>query len=508
MRRMRIHLLAAVVPAALMACSVEAPQQESTPVTPLLSAEAVTLPGAFYPLSPGNEWVYRYRIEFQLFPDDGPPEPPQVVVQTVRRRQTDYYEHEGTEYLVEEESVGFLTTAKRLYRQDRRGLYEADVPLIEGAKSGGPVLADRMQHLVSAVASRSNVDPACIASHLRRHAEIMAIVMGSSPQATPPGDGLQRDELLRLAYPLRPGAAWVVRDEPLFVSTVEGVDPGAGSPAYRIRMDSDLFGPDDQVHFWYGRCGFGGMRAHLEGVAFDMNGHRLGYIVSEETWDLVGVDIDRAGCEVRPETDDHGGNVNSYPIQAGNRWTYEIRTSVVIGGGPPVVATTIADDEQVGWVDIEGRSYMKEVTTSRDAVPWTAVQYLRQDRAGLYSLDSQTSSARSAILGAAMALRGGAGEGEATQLVYPLKVGDTWTIRDNETLGKWTATVEGKDRLSLPAGDFDAHRIRVVRDYESVGDELFVWYARSGLVKVFAHSRTVKGYVEEEWTLQELDLGP
>jgi len=508
MRRVRIHLLAAVIPAALVACSVEPPQQESTPVTPLLSVEAVTLPGAFYPLSPGNEWVYRHRFEMQLIPDDGPSDPPEVVVETVRRRQTDYREHEGTEYLLEEESVGFLTTAKRLYRQDRRGLYEADVPLIEGTKSDGPVLADRMLSIVSAVASRQDVDPACIARHLQRHAEVVAMVTGSSPQPSPPGDGLQRDELLRLAYPLRPGAAWVVRDTPLFVSTVEGLDPRAGSPAYRIRMDSDLFGPDDLVHFWYGRCGFGGMRAHLEGVLVDLNGHRLGSIVSEETWDLVGVDIDRAGCVVRPETDDHGGNVNSYPIKVGNRWTYEIRTSEVIGGGPPVEATMIADDEQVERVDTNGRSYMKEVTTSRDAVPWTAVQYLRQDRAGLYSLDPPTSSARSAVLGAAMALRGGAGEGEATQLVYPLKVGDTWTIRDNETLGKWTANVEGKDRLSLPAGDFDAHRIRIVRDYDSLGDELLVWYSRSGLLKVFAHSRTVKGFVEEEWTLQELDLAP
>lgn len=508
MRRVRIHLLAAVVPAALMACSIEAPQQESTPVTPLLSAEAVTLPGAFYPLSPGNEWVYRRRFEFQLIPDDGPPLPPVVTVITIRHRQTDYYEHEGNEYLVEEEFVDFLPSKKLLYRQDRRGLYEADLPLIEGAKSEGPVLAGRMQNIVSAVTSRYDVDPGCIARHLRRHAEVVAMVTGSTPQATPPGDGLQRDELLRLAYPLRPGAAWVVRDDPLYVSTVEGIDPRDGSPAYRIRMDSDLFGPDDLVHFRYGRCGFDGMRAHLEGVATDMNGHRIGYIVSEETWDPVAVDIDRAGCAVRPEPGDHGGNVNSYPIRVGNRWTYEIRTSEVMDGGTPVVATTIADDEQVEWVDVDGRSYMKEAITSRGEPSWTAVQYLRQDRAGLYSLDPSTSSRRSTILGAAMALRGGAGEGEATQLVYPIKVGDTWTIRDNDTLGKWTATVEGKDRLSLPAGEFDTHRIRIDRDYDSFGDELLVWYSRSGLVKVFAHSRTVKGFVEEEWTLQELDLGP
>jgi hypothetical protein len=101
-------------------------------------------------------------------------------------------------------------------------------------------------------------------------------------------------ELLRLKYPLHTRASWTVRTDPLFVQTVEGVDPletvAGNEVAYRIRVDSELFDPHDRVWIWYGSSGFLQLRTHLEGEGTDGLGHNFTF-VSEESYTLTELSL-------------------------------------------------------------------------------------------------------------------------------------------------------------------------------------------------------------------------
>jgi len=492
----RFHLLAVLIPAVLTACSAQPPDQQTTPVAPsFAAADAVTLPGAFYPISVGNQWTFRRVVSLSVIPDAGEPPPPEVTVDQMSRRQTMIYGEGDAQYILEQDYIGPYPGLARLYRQDRSGLYEGILYAPPSKTTAGPQL------LGKALSARAGADPSCLEALLRRHAEVMGLVNG----AVPPGDGLRPGEFLRLAYPLHEGATWVVADSPLLVSTVEGVDLIAGSPAYRIRFENELIGPDDQVYLWFGRCGSVAVYMRLEAVATDETGNRIGTAVSEETWDLQSVDIDRGGCEVGSDNGVVGGNFNAYPLAVGNRWTYRIEYRQPLGWFATVV---IADQEQVSTADVDGRTYIKEVVTARAPAGWTSVSYLRQDPKGLYRLDRPAFAVRSkheTVRAVAWAAVGG-GPGEATELVYPLQVGRAWTIRDDAVLGLWTATVEARERLSLPVGEYDAFRIRIERNTAPSGSELFVWYGSAGVLRVLALTQTIDGISSEEWTLQELEL--
>lgn len=498
MPRQRFPLLAVFIPVVLIAiaCSVDPTDQETTPVAPSFTVDdAVTLPGAFYPLSVGNRWTYRRVMSLSVVPDEGTPPPPEVTVDTMTRRQVWIQSLADREYVREEDYIGPYLWSVRWYRQDRHGLYEGGIPTrVSGKLTAGS------RPLGSAVSMRVGADPTCLGALLRKHAEVMQLAFG-----TPPGNGSDSGEIQRLAYPLHEGVTWVVNDFPLVVATVEGLDRIAGSPAYRIRIDNELTGPDDQVYYWFGRCGFVAMHTRLEAVATDENGSRIGVAVSEETWDLESVDIDHGGCEVGSDNGVIGGDINTYPLAVGNHWTYRIERRYPLSW---YVTVFIVDEEQVATADIDGRTYIKEVLTYRAPAELTSVSYLRQDHEGLYRLDPPQLAAGSPQKGAhALARAVVSGDlGEQTELAYPLKVGRTWTIRDDATHGLWTATVEARERVSLPIGEYNAFRVRINRETDPVGSELLVWYGSVGVLRVLSQSQTIEGIATEEWTLQEVDL--
>lgn len=261
-----------------------------------------------------------------------------------------------------------------------------------------------------------------------------------------------------------------------------------------------------------------------------------------------------------------------YPLELGNRWLYsdDNLVQIIPNGGPPAtpfeeqgsIAMEMACTEAVGE-----RQYQVEHATydapSGSAESW--VRY-RQDRTGLYELDVSTfdppacagggtamsrpeSATAPTLVDRALAarpdyrpyrssleplerkraaldeiLRGRsrlatqqALEGELTRLVYPLRQGAQWAIRNDPA---FTATVEGTDALDLPAGRFHGYRIRI----EAPGlfgsnDRVLTWYDRNGALQLLAHFEgpmtdadgNVTGMViiDETRKLEELSLvGP
>ena len=99
---------------------------------------------------------------------------------------------------------------------------------------------------------------------------------------------------LRLAAP---GVArsWIIRADPLFRSRVLGVErlrvPAGRFLAYRIRIDSDLFGANDRVFVWYGRKGFLKFWAHLELPDTDQDGNLTHIVTTEDQEVLDGFNL-------------------------------------------------------------------------------------------------------------------------------------------------------------------------------------------------------------------------
>jgi hypothetical protein len=180
------------------------------------------------------------------------------------------------------------------YRQDATGLYEADVlltqppaPSVTGTAARMEIGPARRQFPVgfrarlpveqAAACERAWNDLQDRIAALRR----LSAAPGSELRST----SLMSDEITRLDYPMRPGGQWTIRLDPYFASTVEGVDhlrlPAGDFPAYRIRIDSEAFGPDDTVHLWFGRSGQLQAQFHLTGIATDVDGNEIGRFVYE-----------------------------------------------------------------------------------------------------------------------------------------------------------------------------------------------------------------------------------
>ena len=107
-----------------------------------------------------------------------------------------------------------------------------------------------------------------------------------------PATGPQgQPEIQRLAYPLAVGREWIVRPDPLFTERVEARETVVVGTrrlvAWRIRIESDLFGPDDRVWLWVSHEGELRFRYHLVSAAVDDTGNPVGTVVTEEDQQLV-----------------------------------------------------------------------------------------------------------------------------------------------------------------------------------------------------------------------------
>ena len=251
--------------------------------------------GGYYPLAIGNRSSYtgisRYRVN-----DD----PWMETVYGEERELTGFEDLNGRTYMVETqnriENQDTISTYWIRYRQDRAGLYEADVSVTQppGSLASGAAPArinpgEREWHRLAA-----SIPPEHHDSYRRAWEQITTRMRAlralvESPElaaaARPPGS-VQPDELTRLMYPLYPGQTWIIRADPLFTSEVQIHEvlrlPVGRFGAWRIRILSELFGKQDRVYMWYGRSGFLKLTADLVGVATDELGNPVGTINSQD----------------------------------------------------------------------------------------------------------------------------------------------------------------------------------------------------------------------------------
>jgi len=298
-RRPALALLAALS----LSCSSERhaaiPSQPSIPPGEMGAASSTAR--AFYPIHLGNHWSYARELHTRYQIDQDPPfDAPYF--STVDQDQVCEEIQDGRVYTIErilESADAGITFYWVRVRQDRTGLYEADdtsqpacatAPARSrtGIASADPVEA-RWNAIAAGIPAAQHVAARRIFDRHEQVTERIRELLGQAPPST-----LTAPELLRLKYPMHTGSSWTVRADPLFVETVEGVDAlhtVAGTQVgYRIRMNSELFGPDDHVWFWYGRSGFLQLKTHLEGEGTDGLGHHFTY-VTEESYTLTELSL-------------------------------------------------------------------------------------------------------------------------------------------------------------------------------------------------------------------------
>jgi hypothetical protein len=272
----------------------------------------------FYPLDLGNQWHYRQRFSIQILPDGAPPGPPIVIPSTIDRDLICVESRSNARYIVEHShQIEYSPLGTRTfdtwvrYRQDKSGLYEADVtigeiPVCEGA---GPVAHASRQRsdpidseeaalraalfAAPGLKNREAYRAAWVETHRRLETARQALGSSRSSQGVPTAS-LLPNEITRLRYPLHPGTSWVIREDPLFAAAVEGIDavdlPAGRFSAYRVRIDLPG-GENDRVHFWFSRSGFLKLEFHGEGVATDDSGRIIGIVIDEETEELTGLKL-------------------------------------------------------------------------------------------------------------------------------------------------------------------------------------------------------------------------
>jgi len=297
-------------------------REDATPVVTAPTADAALLadnagsypPGGmwarYYPLRVGDYW--NYDRSFKVWDGDGV-----VLHDEIGSSSREIIGHEvigGRVYTVEEwtitDSHGEFPTWIR-YRQDRDGLFEADVSigdpptLVDPDRKGRETRRPIALAAVSATNEllRRERDPyrrAAIAAHLERHRQLVAAAMRGLEQVS--AADLQAGEITRLRYPLRPGDSWVIRDDPFFGAEVEGRElldmPIGKRVGVRIRITPPIVGPEDDVLVWYSQCGQLRMYVYVESEATDPEGNPLGLLFSEELVELVETDVaGRPACD-------------------------------------------------------------------------------------------------------------------------------------------------------------------------------------------------------------------
>lgn len=290
--------------------------------------------GGFFPLDFGDRWQQETVATFVVVPNVGEPGTPDTMRTKTQTEVTGTEILSGTSYTLLEQRWTQGTvhgTYWFRYRQDRMGLYEADVSIVQPPSSGLRVLTsteareapreasawetqasrEAQRERLAAQLHQRGVHPGFVRAldqALARHAMIREVAStvrfgaerGATSKASPTGGPLAQ-ELTRLRYPLHPGASWIVLDDPRVTAMVEARETLAFRDrrltSWRIRIDwPGVFGPRDVAHVWYGRCGELQLVAHLEGVATDENGDPVGLLISDESTVLVGLDLTRGGC--------------------------------------------------------------------------------------------------------------------------------------------------------------------------------------------------------------------
>ena len=276
-----------------------------------------------YPLQLGNLWKYTAHVMIQVTTTEGE-EPPEEIIRTTKAEIVGAESLSGRCYTILERTItedinpGDVFLQRVFFRQDRSGLYEADIPVgarppelarpvgIEGRNTFDRLLAAREQ------------GTAWVRTHreLQNRANLIRKLSDAGSRRGRNRGGPMENELTRLDYPLRRGHRWVVVDDAFHMTaTVEGREvldlPIGRTPAWRIRLDSDFFGPDDEVHLFYGRQGYLGWRLMIMGEAVGSDGESLGTLRFTDEEYLQDVEIDRRAdlpCDDTPQPRPRGAD--------------------------------------------------------------------------------------------------------------------------------------------------------------------------------------------------------
>jgi hypothetical protein len=270
-----------------------APQAQTPPSSreSAASLSATNDAHGFYPLELGNRWNYArtYDSSFELQGTVYPYHRDSAIERELACEQT----FDSRLYTLErslETTPMDVQKSWIAYRQDRAGLYEADGP------GPPPCDIDVPASLASMRGPRSNAmrpepsrptNPAArtAMAEMENRLAVIRYTLGiPAPSMRRPRPA--NNEITRLAYPLFVGRRWTIRTSPSFTSHVEGLEllrvPAGRFLAWRVRIDSELFSPNDRVVVWYGRKGFLKLVAHVETVSTDENGNVNGHGVSDD----------------------------------------------------------------------------------------------------------------------------------------------------------------------------------------------------------------------------------
>jgi hypothetical protein len=280
----------------------------------LLAPDGHSTEKGFFPLDIGNTWTYAEK--FVVVVDDGPPS---VTERRETRTMTGTEELSGHEYVVEvaagfDENGDTLYKQVTRYRQDRAGLYEADIAAGQSPSNAGRAASfvrssterndDAMARVWEEISRKVGTEEQAayrrgwedLVSRLSVIYGAMGRPSGLTPVLQGPPGGVLAGEITRLKYPLHPSQEWVVRDAPIYVySTVESHDvldlPPGKMNGYKLRIMNDALGPEDLVYYWYGRDGLLGFTVHVETVIVDPGGDPVGSLVVDENAFLESLDL-------------------------------------------------------------------------------------------------------------------------------------------------------------------------------------------------------------------------
>jgi hypothetical protein len=263
----------------------------------------------FYPLTIGNHWHYDRTFLLRYAPGADPGD---TIRSEVDRDLIGKEVLFGREYVLEQETIvqdsrpGEIFRYWTRFRQDREGLYYADLFASEPPQTDDVSTPMAVSSPVPATPNLNASVPstqqrlAVYEMAERRLSILRQAALGARRWATGGPGGAASNEVTLLQYPLRPGASWALREDPRVVYTVEALEtldlPIGRRLGYRIRVD---FGsepdPNSTTHVWYGRAGMLGYRIWL----LQIGGYPSGYFeAEEEEWleeaTLIGPGRERA----------------------------------------------------------------------------------------------------------------------------------------------------------------------------------------------------------------------
>ncbi|MGH7742549.1 MAG: hypothetical protein ACRENS_11080 [Candidatus Eiseniibacteriota bacterium] len=245
-----------------------------------------------YPLAVGNRWSYLIHTTTTLITDAGPQPPvsydsPWLVTTSGTQVQDGHLYFEQSEFDPRTTPPGPIRSF--LVRQDRTGLFDRELVTISPTgQTGPPGAGAKVSPFAARLLESFERMPAAAAhpAEYRRAALALAARVESALHpGAPDRTGASRyspepGEITMLRYPLYTGASWIVRDSPRFVRRVAGRErlhvPAGEFPSWRIAGDSELFGPNDRVTYWYGAPGLLRIQVHAELNATDDTGAIIG----------------------------------------------------------------------------------------------------------------------------------------------------------------------------------------------------------------------------------------